>query len=336
MLNFFKSDIGIDLGTCNTLVSVNGKGVIIDEPSVVMVDLSTDKIVAVGKDAQKMLYRTPSYYNVVRPLHDGVIADLNMTEQMIRHFMHKVIQHNRFVRPRITIGVPSCITDVEKRAVVECAERAGAREIRVIHESLAAAIGAQLSIYEPEGHMICDIGGGTSEISVLSLGGTVVSNAIRIGGDEFDEAIIRRIRVNHNISIEQPTAENIKRKIGNIAHDDEDRTMEIRGRDSGTGLPKQLTITSKEISVALQEPFFQIVDEVKRTLAQTPDELVSDIMERGIVLAGGGALLTGMDLELSRATGVPVIMTDDPLRCVALGAGGYFEHEKKIKQMFNH
>lgn len=335
MLNFLKSDIGIDLGTCNTLVALGGKDIVIDEPSVVVVDLATNKIVAVGKEAQKMLYRTPGYYNVVRPLRDGVIADLNMTEQMIKHFMAKVMQHKKFVQPRITIGVPSCITDVEKRAVVECAERAGAREIRVIHESLAAAIGANLSIYKPEGHMICDIGGGTTEISVISMGGTVVTNAIRIGGDEFDEAIIRRIRTAHNITIKQPTAENIKRKIGTLSDSDEVSTMEIRGRDASNGLPKQLEINSREISEALKEPFYQILDEVKRTLAQTPDELVSDIIERGIVLAGGGALLDSIDVKLSDSIGVPVIIADDPLRCVAKGAGEYFQHEKKIKMLFS-
>lgn len=335
MFNFLKSDIGIDLGTCNTLVSVGIKGIVIDEPSVVVVDLTDNRIIAVGKEAQKMLYRTPGYYNVVRPLRDGVIADLNMTEQMIKHFMLKVMQHKKFIHPRIAIGVPSCITDVEKRAVVECAERAGAREIRVIHESLAAAIGAKLNIYEPEGHMICDIGGGTTEISVISLGGTVVTNAIRIGGDEFDEAIIRRIRTVHNISIKQPSAENIKRKIGTLNSSSPVKTMEIRGRDALTGLPKQLEIDSKEICEALTEPFNQILDEIKRTLAQTPDELVSDIIERGIVLAGGGALLQGIDLKLAEDIGVPVIIASDPLRCVAIGAGEYFEHEKKVKQLFS-
>lgn len=335
MFNFLQYDIGIDLGTCNTLVAIGGKGVVINEPSVVVVDLKSDKVVAVGKEAQKMLYRTPGYYNVVKPLSDGVIADLNMTEQMIKHFMLKVLQQKRFVKPRIAIGVPSCITDVEKRAVLECGDRAGAREIKVVHESLAAAIGSGLAIYEPEGHMICDIGGGTTEISVISMGGTVVTNAIRVGGDEFDEAIIRRIRTAHNISIKQPTAEQIKRKIGTLSESDEIKTMDIRGRDALSGLPKQLEINSKEVSEALKEPFFQILDEVKRTLAQTPDELVSDIIERGIVLAGGGALLDGIDTRLSDAVGVPVIITDDPLQCVAKGAGQYFEHEKRVKNLFS-
>ncbi|XP_060083735.1 cell shape-determining protein MreB-like [Ylistrum balloti] len=283
-----------------------------------------------------MLHRTPGYYNVVRPLRDGVIADLGMTELMIRHFMEKVLHHRRFVSPRITIGVPSCITDVEKRAVVECAERAGARQIRVIHESLAAALGAKLPIYEPEGNMICDIGGGTTEISVLSLGGTVISNAIRVGGDEFDEAIIRKIRNENNITIKQPTAEKIKMTIGTLDLKGKVETMEIRGRDALTGLPKRLEINSKEIASALMEPFNIILDEVKKTLSQTPDELVSDIIERGIVLAGGGALLKGINVKIAEGTGVPVIITDDPLRCVADGAGKYFEHEKKLKTLFQH
>ncbi len=334
--NFIRSDIGIDLGTCNTLVAVYNKGIVIDEPSVVVVHLETNKIIAVGKEAQSMLHRTPGYYDVICPLRDGVIADLGMTERMIRHFLGKVLQHRRFISPRIAIGVPSCITDVEKRAVVECAERAGARQIRVIHESLAAAIGADLPIYEPEGNMICDIGGGTTEISVLSLGGMVISNAIRVGGDEFDEAIIRKIRNEHNITIKQPTAEKIKKTIGTLDPQDNSDVMEIRGRDALTGLPKKLEINSREISEALMEPFNIIIDEVKKTLAQTPDELVSDIIERGIVLAGGGALLRGIDAKLAEGIGIPVIITKDPLRCVAEGAGKYFEHERKIKALFRH
>lgn len=334
--NFIRSDIGIDLGTCNTLVAVSNKGIVIDEPSVVVVHLETNKIIAVGREAQSMLHRTPGYYNVVRPLRDGVIADLGMTERMIRHFMDKVLQHRRFISPRIAIGVPSCITDVEKRAVVECAERAGARQIRVIHESLAAAIGSDLPIYEPEGNMICDIGGGTTEISVISLGGMVVSNAIRVGGDEFDEAVIRKIRNEHNITIKQPTAEKIKITIGTLDPRNGKETMEIRGRDALTGLPKKLEITSAEMSRALIEPFNIVMDEIKKTLAQTPDELVSDIIERGIVLTGGGALLKGIATKLSDGIGIPVIIARNPLRCVADGAGKYFEHEKKIKTLFKH
>ncbi len=334
--SFIRADVGIDLGTCNTLVAVSKKGIVIDEPSVVVVHVETNKIIAVGKEAHVMLHRTPGYYKVVRPLRDGVIADLGITERMIRHFMERVLQHRRFISPRIAIGVPSCITDVEKRAVVECAERAGARQIRVIHESLAAAIGADLPIYEPEGNMICDIGGGTTEISVLSLGGMVISNAIRIGGDEFDDAIIRKVRNEHNMTIRQPTAEKIKINIGTLDPGHELGTMEIRGRDALTGLPKKLEINSKEIFAALMDPFNSILDEVKKTLAQTPDELVSDIIERGIVLAGGGALLKGIDIKLAEGTGVPVIIAKDPLRCVAEGAGKYFEHEKRLKILFKH
>lgn len=337
MFNFLRADIGIDLGTCNTLVAVRGKGIVLDEPSVVVVDNQTQKVLAVGKEANRMLYRAPGYISVVRPLRDGVIADLGVTEKMIRYFINRVLNNKWFTKPRIVIGVPSCITDVEERAVLECAERAGTRETRVIPESLAAAIGAKLPIYNPEGNMICDIGGGTTEISVLSLGGMVISNAIRVGGDEFDEAIIRRIRNAHNLTIRQPTAEKIKKQIGTLNPNSKNtKTMEVRGRDAVSGFPRKLTINSKEISEALKEPFYQVVDSLKSTLSQTADELVADIMERGIVLAGGGALLDGIDIVLAKESGVPVIIAEDPLLCVAEGAGMYFDHEKKVKQIFEH
>lgn len=335
MFNLLRADIGIDLGTCNTLVAVRGKGIVLNEPSVVVVDNQTNKVLAVGKEASKMLYRAPGYISVVRPLRDGVIADLGVTEKMIRYFINRVLNKRWFTKPRIVIGVPSCITDVEERAVLECAERAGSRETRVIPESLAAAIGAKLPIYNPEGNMICDIGGGTTEISVLSLGGIVISNAIRIGGDEFDEAIIRRIRNVHNLTIRQPTAEYIKKKIGTLCPDENNmQVMEVRGRDAVSGFPTKIETNSKEISEALYEPFYQIVDSLKGTLAQTADELVSDIMERGIVLAGGGALLHGIDVMLAKESGVPVITAENPLLCVAEGAGMYFDHERRVKQIF--
>ncbi len=335
MLDFMRVDIGIDLGTCNTLVAIKNRGIIINEPSVVVVDSTNNKIIAIGQDALKMIHRTPGYIRVVRPLRDGVIADLNMTERMIKYFLDKILKHARFVKPRIAIGVPSCITDVEKRAVVECTERAGASEIRVIHESLAAAIGVGLPVFEPEGNVICDIGGGTTEISVISLGGMVVTNAIRVGGDEFDEAIIRHLRTRHNLSIKQPTAERIKIEIGNIMPDHaEKRSMEIRGRDAVTGLPHQIEIDSREISQTLREPFQQILDEIKKTLAQTPDELVSDIIERGLVITGGGSLLTGIDVCLAREINVPVILAEDPLLSVAQGAEKYFMFEKELKKVY--
>ncbi|MFP4329870.1 MAG: rod shape-determining protein [Alkalispirochaetaceae bacterium] len=331
MLNAFSTDIGIDLGTCNTLVYIKGKGIVASEPSVVAVERGTKKVVAVGEEARRMLWKTPGDIIAIRPLRDGVIADLETTEKMIRYFISKVLQRRWFVKPRMVIGVPSCITDVEKRAVIESAEKAGAREVRVIEESLAAAIGANIPIFEPAGHMVCDIGGGTSEISVISLGGMVVTNAIRLGGDEFDEAIMKHVRTVHNLIIGEGTAEELKKKIGNAAADKKIEKMEIKGTDAITGLPRRLEIDSVEVREALQEPITAIVEEIKRTLGQTPPELAADIVERGIVLTGGGSLLKGLDTLIANETGVPVFRAEDPMNCVALGAGMYFEHERGIR-----
>ena len=332
ILNAFSTDIGIDLGTCNTLVYIRGKGIVASEPSVVAVQRGTKKVVAVGEEAKRMLWKTPGDIIAIRPLRDGVIADLETTEKMIRYFISKVLQRRWFVKPRMVIGVPSCITDVEKRAVIESAEKAGAREVRVIEESLAAAIGANVEIFEPAGHMVCDIGGGTTEISVISLGGMVVTNAIRLGGDKFDEAIIKHVRTVHNLIIGEGTAEELKRKIGNAIADKKIEKMEIKGTDAITGLPRRLEIDSVEVRDALQEPITSIIEEIKRTLGQTPPELAADIVERGIVLTGGGSLLKGLDALIGNETGVPVFRSEDPMNSVAIGTGLYFEFEKGINQ----
>ncbi len=328
LFNAFSTDLGIDLGTCNTLVYIRGKGIVIDEPSVVAVERGTKRVVAVGEDARRMLWKTPGDIIAIRPLRDGVIADLETTEKMVRYFIAKVLRRRWLVKPRMVIGVPSCITEVERRAVEESAYKVGAREVKVIEESLAAAIGARIPIYEPAGHMVCDVGGGTSEISVISLGGMVVTNAIRLGGDEFDEAIIKHVRTVHNLIIGEGTSEELKRTIGNAAPDKKIETMEIKGTDAITGLPRRLEIDSVEVREALQEPITAIVEEIKRTLGQTPPELAADIVERGIVMTGGGSLLKGLDHLVSNETGVPCFRAEDPLNCVVLGAGMFFEHEK--------
>ena len=321
-------DIGIDLGTCNTLIYVRGKGIVINEPSVVAVERGTKRVVAVGTEAKRMLWKTPGDIIAIRPLRDGVIADPDTTEKMIRYFIQKVIPRRWFIKPRMVIGVPSCITEVERRAVEDAAYKAGAREVKVIHESLAAAIGSDIPIQEPAGHMICDIGGGTSEISVISLKGMVVTSAIRIGGDEFDEAIIKHIRNAHNLIIGEQTSERLKIEIGNAAPDKIIEKVEIKGTDAITGLPRRLEIDSVEVREALQEPINQIVEEIKRTLGQTPPELAADIVERGIVMAGGGSLLKGLPKLIAKETGVPVILAERPLECVAIGAGKFFETMK--------
>jgi rod shape-determining protein MreB len=325
-----SSDIGIDLGTCNTLIFIRGKGIVLNEPSVVAVERGTKKVVAVGADAKRMLWKTPGNIIAIRPMRDGVIADLESTEKMIRYFISRVLPRYRFIKPRMVIGIPSCITEVERRAVEESAYKAGAREVIVIEESLAAAIGADIPIKEPAGHMICDIGGGTTEISVISLGGMVVTNAIRLGGDEFDEAIIKHVRSVHNLIIGEQMAERLKIEIGNASPDKTIEKVEVKGTDAITGLPRRLEIDSVEVREALKDPITQIIDEIKATLGQTPPELAADIVERGIVMTGGGSLLKGLDKLISRETGVPVIIAEQPLDCVALGAGKYFEYAKGL------
>ena len=322
--DLFSLDLGIDLGTANTLVHVKGRGIVLSEPSVVAVERGTKKVIACGLEAKKMLGRTHREIIAIRPLRDGVIADFETTEKMIKYFIEKVSPKNILkTKPRIAIGIPSCITEVERRAVKEAAEQAGAREIFLIEESMAAAIGANIAIDEPAGNMICDIGGGTSEISVISLGGMVISNAIRVGGDEFD------VGPSAPPMIGESTAEDIKIKIGNVYAEGETKKIEIRGRDAISGLPKTQEIDSNEVREALQEPVSQIIEEIKKTLEQTPPELASDIVERGIVLTGGGALLKGLSKLVAQQTGVPVIIAENPLLCVALGAGKFIEKRQK-------
>ncbi|MDR1574578.1 MAG: rod shape-determining protein [Treponema sp.] len=323
-----SSDLGMDLGTCNTLIYIRNKGIVLNEPSVVAVERGTKKVVAVGADAKRMLWKTPGNIIAIRPMRDGVIADLEATEKMIRHFISRVFPRYRLVKPRMVIGIPSCITEVERRAVEESAYKIGAREVHVIEESLAAAIGADIPINEPAGHMICDIGGGTTEISVVSLGGMVVTNAIRLGGDEFDEAIIKHVRGIHNLIIGEQTAERLKIEIGNATPDKTIEKVEVRGTDAITGLPRRLEIDSMEVREALKDPIVQIIDEIKSTMGQTPPELAADIGERGIVMTGGGSLLKGLDKLISSEIGVPVFIAEQPLNCVALGAGKYFDYLK--------
>jgi rod shape-determining protein MreB len=332
----FFMDIGIDLGTCNTLVHVKGKGIVLSEPSVVAVERGTKRVVAVGTEAKKMLYKTPGDIIAIRPMRDGVIADFETTEKMLRYFIAKVLPRRWLVKPRMVIGVPSCITEVEKRAVRESAEQAGAREVYLIEESMASAIGANIPILEPAGHMLCDVGGGTTEISVISLGGLVVSNAIRVGGDEFDEAIIKHVRNIHNLIIGESTAENVKITIGNASPEKKIEKMEIKGTDAITGLPRRLEMDSVEVREALREPTYQVIEEIKKTLGETPPELAADIVERGIVMAGGGSLLKGFPKLVSKETGVPVILAENPLLCVALGAGKFLENSRDMgKRYYN-
>mgnify|MGYP000881106560 FL=1 len=322
----FSTDIGIDLGTCNTLIYVRGKGIIIDEPSVVAVEKGTKRIVAVGADAKNMLEKTPSNIMAIRPLADGVIADIDSTERMIKYFISKITPRHKIIKStRMKIGIPSCITDVERRAVIEAALKAGAKEVEVIQESLAAAIGAKIPIYEPAGHMICDIGGGTTEVSVISLGGMVITSSIRVGGDKFNEALVKHVKSVHNLIIGQQTAERLKIQIGNAAPDKAIEKMELKGTDAITGLPRRLEIDSVEVREALKEPVKRIVEEIKSVIGQTPPELASDIVDRGIVMTGGGSMLKGLPKLISKETGVPVILVENPLECVALGSGEAFE-----------
>lgn len=329
------SAIGIDLGTCNTLIYIAGKGILINEPSVVAVEKGTNKVMAVGTDAKRMLFKTPGSIHAIRPMRGGVIADLESTEKMIRYFISRALPRYRFIKPRMVIGIPSSITEVERRAVEECAYKAGAREVVVIPESLAAAIGAEIPINEPAGHMICDIGGGTTEISVISLSDMVVTNAIRTAGDDFDEAIIKFVRSELNLIIGGGAAERLKIEIGNAFPDKDIEKVEIKGTDAGSGLPRRLEIDSEQIREALKIPVFKIVDEIKSLLGKTPPELAADIVERGIVMTGGGSLLKGLPKLISKETGVSVILAQSPLDCVALGAGKYFENTRGFESIRN-
>jgi rod shape-determining protein MreB and related proteins len=332
MTGFGGRDMAVDLGTANTLVYVRGRGIVLSEPSVVAVDSRSGEVHAVGVEAKRMLGRTPGTIRAIRPLKDGVIADFDVTEEMLRHFIQRVHQ-NRFAHPRVVVCVPSGVTGVEKRAVEEACLSAGARQAYLIEEPMAAAIGAGLPVGEPTGSMVLDIGGGTSEVAVISLGGIVVSESIRIGGDEQDEAIVNYCKHEHKLLIGQQTAEEVKLEIGSASQLPEEVTTEIRGRDMITGLPKTIMLSSAEVRGALQEPIGQIVAAVKDTLDRTPPELAGDIMDRGITLAGGGALLQGMDHRLREECQMPAQLTESPLTCVAVGSGRSLEEFEAIHRM---
>ncbi len=325
IFDYFSCDLGIDLGTVNTLVYVRGEGIVVNEPTVVAVETGTNKVVATGAEAKMMIGRTPDNVRAIRPMRDGVIADFEIVNRLIKDFIKKAVGKRLFVKPRVVIGVPSCITEVERRAVKESAEQANARETFLIEESLAAAIGASIPINEPAGNMVIDIGGGTTEISVISLGGMVVSNAIRIAGDEFDEAIINYLKKKHSLVVGENTAELIKIKIGNAYPIEEKSSIEIKGRDAIKGLPRTLEIDSDEIREAMKEPLNSIIEEVKKTLDQTPPELAGDIVDRGIVMTGGGSLLKGLSHLISESTQVPVFLADNPLTSIVIGTAKYLE-----------
>jgi rod shape-determining protein MreB len=330
---FFKkwvTDIGIDLGTANILVYVKHRGIIIREPAVVALAKETLKILAVGAAARQMLGRTPGNIIAIRPLKDGVIADYDVTAIMLKHFIEKVCPQPRLFKPRVVICVPAGVTSVEKRAVLEAALEAGAKNTFLIEEPMAAAIGAGLNITEPNGNMIVDIGGGTTDIAIISLGGIVVSESLRVGGDKFDEAIIRYIKKMYNMMVGERTAEEIKVEIGSAYPEGLGKTMEIRGRDLVTGLPRTINFTSTDTFQALSEPIATVVDGIKSVLERTPPELASDIVDRGIVLTGGGSLLQGLPRLLSEETGIPIHLAQDPLSCVVLGTGAILENQELV------
>jgi len=314
-------DIGIDLGTANTLVYVRGKGVVLREPSVVAIKKDTGSVLAVGEEAKHMIGRTPGNIIAIRPMKDGVIADFDITQSMLRHFIGKSYRRRLFFRPQVVICVPSGVTEVEKRAVLDATQQAGAREAYLIEEPMAAAVGAGLPVEDPTGSMIVDIGGGTSEVAIISLGGIVTSRSIRVGGDEMDESISLYIRKKYNLMIGDRTSEEIKINVGTADPKAEHSEMDIRGRDMVTGLPKTVTINSDEIKEALSEPVESILEAIRITLEKTPPELSADIMDKGVVLAGGGALLNGFDRRISEETGMPVFLAENPVDAVVLGAG---------------
>ncbi|MGB5106232.1 MAG: rod shape-determining protein [Candidatus Zixiibacteriota bacterium] len=329
----FSNDIGIDLGTANTLVYVRGQGIVLNEPSVVAVEVSTGKILAIGSEARRMLGRTPGEISAIRPLKDGVIADFEVTERLLSDFIRRVVRHKFLMKPRVVICVPSGITEVEKRAVRDSAENAGARDVYLIQEPMAAAIGVGLPVDQPSGIMIIDIGGGTSEIAVIALNGIVNNTSIRIAGDEMSEAIVIYLKKNYNLLIGELTAEEIKIKIGSAFELEREETMEIKGRDLVAGVPKNIKVSSAQIREALTEPIAAIIDAVRLSLEQTPPELASDILDRGIVLTGGGALLRGLDKRIRQETNLPVIVADDPLTCVARGTGYVLENMQKFQKV---
>ena len=331
MFGLGSKDIGIDLGTANILVTLKGKGIVLNEPSVVALDLKNRNILATGREAKEMLGRTPEQIKAVRPLKDGVIADFTATQLMLKNIIHKIGQRYNIGRPRVVVGVPSGITEVEERAVEESVLQAGAREVYLIEEPMAAAIGANMDIAEPSGNIIVDIGGGTTEVAVISLGGIVVSNSIRVAGDELDEDLVNYIKRERNLAIGDTTAELIKKEIGCAMPLVTEAKMEVRGRDLATGLPETIEINSQEVQFAMQESIDKIVEIVKQTLEKTPPELASDIMEKGIILAGGGALIKNIDKLLSIRTEMPVYIAEDPLDCVVKGTGKTLEDLERLK-----
>jgi rod shape-determining protein MreB len=337
LLGFFSNDLAIDLGTANTLVYAKGKGIVCSEPSVVAVQKDStsgeDRVKAVGRPAKEMLGRTPGSIVAIRPMKDGVIADFEITEAMLRYFMARAHKRRRLIAPRVIICVPFGITEVEKRAVRESAQHAGARDVYLIEEPMAAAIGSGLPIAEPSGNMVIDVGGGTTEVAVISLSGIVHSQSVRVGGDKMDQAIVQHMKRKYNLSIGESTAEMIKCTIGTAYPDDDVMTMEVKGRDLVAGLPKTLEVTSDEIRDALQEPISAIVEAVRKALEQTPPELSADIVDKGLVLAGGGALLKNLDILLREETGLPVMIADDPMSAVVLGSGDALDQLELLREV---
>lgn len=331
----FTKDIGIDLGTANTLVYMKGKGIIIREPSVVAVDTRTDRAKYVGQEAKDVIGRTPGSIVAVRPLKDGVIADFEMTTTMLQEFISKALKGSFFTKARVVICIPSGITAVERRAVKEATENSGAKRVNIIEEPMAAAIGAGLPVSEPQGSMIVDIGGGTSEVAVISLGGIVTSRSVRIAGDAFDTAIINYIKKKYNLLIGERTAENVKIAIGSAFPMEQETDMEIKGRNLLNGLPENITVTSAEIREALAEPLSHVIEAIKVTLEKTPPELAADIIDQGITLAGGGALIRGLDKLINKETGMPVYVAETPLDCVADGTGKVLEDIEKLHEVLN-
>ncbi|MGD9873297.1 MAG: rod shape-determining protein [Kiritimatiellia bacterium] len=336
LLGLFSNDIGIDLGTANTLVYVRDRGIVLREPSVVAIQAGTNRVLAVGEEAKRMLGRTPGSIVAIRPMKAGVIADFEITEAMLRYFIRKVHNRGKLVRPRVIVAVPSGITEVEKRAVKDSAAHAGAREVYLIEEPMAAAIGVGLPVQEPAGNMIVDIGGGTTEVALISLAGIVFSRSVRVGGDQMDEAIVQHMKRVYNLMIGERTAEEIKISIGSAYPMKEETTMEVKGRDLVAGLPKTLTVTSEEIREALHEPVATIVESIRITLERCPPELSADLVDRGLILAGGGALLNGIDKLIAEQTGLPVHVADDPLCAVAEGTGVVLHELNFLRKMSGH
>ncbi|WP_313756309.1 rod shape-determining protein [Tissierella sp.] len=336
LLSGFVKDMGIDLGTANTLVYIKGRGIVAREPSVVAIQTNTKQVLAVGEEAKKMIGRTPGNIVAIRPLKDGVIADFDVTKNMLKYFIRKATKKRTFLQPRVVVCVPSGVTEVEKRAVEEAAIHAGARDAYLIEEPMAAAIGAGLPVQEATGSMIVDIGGGTTEVAIISLGGIVTSKSIRVGGDELDESIVNFIKKEYSLMIGERTAEEVKITIGSADGNSEISTMEIRGRDMISGLPKTRSISSKEIYDAMKEPIHSILEAIKSTLEKTPPELASDVMEQGIMLTGGGALLEGLDRLIIEETGMPVHIAEEPLDCVAIGTGKALDSIEILKKTISN